>query len=321
MEIIKPPIQELKAIGVSIEMEPSLFFDDTALREVPYTLYRLDSSGLRFYYTLDKKFIPTFYVSVTSKNDVVIPKGYGFYKWLASNNEEESEFIKESRACYGSMMHKEQAKLLLNRTYDLGDIEPIAHVHASTNGFDRLKEAWVIELSKDLLSFAQFIRDKNVIPVAVELMLKSDMYGYAGSIDLVCELTFNNKRVMAIIDYKSSKKGAFYESHEVQLKDYMRMWNENFPDKKVEMAFNYSPNNWTKKPTYTLTNQTNACSDTKADYYLGLFKEKQNKESLIPKDVLSVGGIIDISNPLDSLFSIQSAKDFIQDKMEKQHGG
>lgn len=318
MSLTKAPFQELKAIGVSVETMPALFFDENALREVDYTLYRLDSSGLRFYYTLDKDFNPTFYVSVTSKNDVVIPKGYGFYKWLASNDEEESTFQKESRAAYGSLMHQELPKLLLERSYDLNEVPELVQRYAIAHGFASLASEWETELYKDLLAFAQFIQDKDVRPVAVELMLKSDQYGYAGSVDLVCELTFNRKRVIAIVDYKSSKKGNFYESHEVQLRDYLRMWNENFPDKPATMAFNYSGNDWRTKPSYKFVNQTEKCSEAKADHYLALFKEKQESENLTPRDVLSVGGVIDLDKELDGLYSVQSASDYIRTKKEEE---
>lgn len=312
------PNNELKAVETSIEGLKGLYFDDTALREVDYRLYRLDSSGLRFYYTLDQKFNPTFYVSVTSKNDVVIPKGYGFYKWLASNNEQDIEFQKESRACYGSMMHDEMAKLIIDRKYDLSLVPDLVERTAISNGFSGPISSWTTELYKDLLAFAQFIKDKNVVPVAIELMLKSDVYGYAGSIDLVCELDFNRKRVRAIIDFKSSKKGSFYENHEVQLTDYKRMWNENFPEWKVTHAFNYSPNDWRTKPSYKLVNQTEACSDAKADQYLALFKEKQISENLQPKDVLMVGGVIDLDLSLDGLFKVKSASDFIKETKEEE---
>ena len=310
------PSNELKSVETSIEGLKSLYFDETAIREVDYTLYRLDSSGLRFYYTLDKDFNPEFFVSVTSKNDVVIPKGYGFHKWLASNNEEESEFIKESRACYGSMMHNEMAKLLIDRKYDL-DLVPglVAHT-AMANGFIGLTKSWTIELYKDLLAFAQFIKEKDVVPVAVELMLRSIQYVYAGSIDLVCEMNFGRGRVRAIVDFKSSKKGNFYENHEVQLVDYKRMWNENFPDWRVTHSFNYSPNDWRTKPTYKLKNQTDACSVEKADNYLALFKDKKESDNLSPKDVLMVGGVIDLNESIDGLYAVKTASEFIKEQNE-----
>lgn len=314
----KAPYQDLKAVGVSVETMPALFFDENALREVEYTLYRLDSSGLRFYYTLDNNFNPTFYVSVTSKNDVVIPKGYGFHKWLSMNTEEESEYIKESRTCYGNLIHRELPKVLLDRTYDLDAVPELVEHHAVTHGFASLSGSWTQEFYKEILSFATFVKERNVVPIAVELMLKSDQYGYAGSLDLVCEMDFNRGRKVAVVDYKSSKKGNFYENHEVQLKDYVRMWNENFPDKKATHCFNYSGTDWRKKPSYKLQNQTDACSDRKADQYIELFKEKQEGDNLKPKDVLSVGGVLNLDEDFEGLYSVQSAHDFIRAKNQAE---
>jgi hypothetical protein len=63
------------------------------------------------------------------------------------------------------------------------------------------------------------------------------------------------KEVIAIVDFKSGRKG-FWESHEIQLKAYQWMVDENYPDLKVEKVFNWSPKDWKSKPTYTLTRQT-----------------------------------------------------------------
>lgn len=340
----KAPTNALRAIGVEVESEASIFFDESALREVGYTLYRMDSSGLRWYYTLNEDNEPTFFISVTSKNQLVIPKGYGFHQWLKNNSAEESDYIRDSRSAYGTMMHIEFGRLLLNRRYDFENLREMVFNTAQIEGFYELRNEWHSELVKDMLAFGTFLQENRVKPLAIELMLKSEKHGYAGGIDLVCEMDVEVKgfhgevyksgkrkgepketkeiqRKICIVDYKSSKKGNYYEEHEVQLEDYREMWNENFPEMQAEMIFNYSGNDWRTSPSYKLFDQTGKTSRKKAELYIQMYKLKREEDNLSPKDVLSVGGIMDLEGNISDCYKIQSATDFVHEEKQREEKG
>ena len=161
------------------------------------------------------------------------------------------------------------------------------------------------ELKKDVLAFAQFIIDYNVKPLAIEICLYHPFDGYAGAIDLVCELDFNKKRIRAIIDLKSGRKG-FYESHEVQLGAYLEMWKIHFPDSPVDKVFNWSPKAWRKAPTYNLVNQSESKNIPKLPYLVQLSKIEADKRE---DTITIVSGQI---NVLEGLGKNIAEKTFVQ---------
>ena len=69
----------------------------------------------------------------------------------------------------------------------------------------KIANEWIERMHKDLLSFIQFVIDKNVEPIAIEFPIVSDEYGIGTLLDLVCEMDFNKGRVVALIDHKSGK--------------------------------------------------------------------------------------------------------------------
>lgn len=138
---------------------------------------------------------------------------------------------------------------------------------------------YATELQKDLLSFYKWVQDYNVVPLAIELMAWLPKYKVGSAIDLVCELdvevygyhgevykssTGNRQvgdpkkskkkvRVIAIVDFKSGKKG-FYDEHVLQLLLYKTMLQENYGI-DVEHVFNFAPGEWRKEPTYKFVRQ------------------------------------------------------------------
>jgi hypothetical protein len=78
------------------------------------------------------------------------------------------------------------------------------------------------------------------------------------------------QRKVAIVDLKSGRKG-FFESAEIQLHQYKRMWEVNFPDIKIDDIFNWSPKAWTgATPTYNLKSQIKAKSAKKLDHLVAI---------------------------------------------------
>jgi hypothetical protein len=161
----------------------------------------------------------------------------------------------------------------------------------------------IFELKKDLLSFIQFTIDKEVKAHAIEYQVYNNLF--AGTIDLICEMNFNGKRVNAIVDYKSGRNG-FYDSHRVQLHAYKSLLKE-CQNLDVDMVFNFSPKDWrlteTIKPTYNLENQSDAVWSEKWNLYSELFRLDlhQQKETTIKN--ITLNNII--TNDFNNLVTIE----------------
>jgi len=296
--------------GLTFEQVQSLYFDSDAMVEPPYILRRIDGKGMRFYYTLDNQNNPDFYLSVTSLLDQQLPKGYGFLQWLQKHSFEEIEHTRDSRATYGTLMHMILSDMLIDGEVDLENLDERTDMYAIEHGYQDLAEDWKAEIKKDVLAHAKFIQEKEVKPIAIEVPLKSDEMGLGGTVDLVCEMTFNKKRVRAIIDDKSNKKGNFYESHEIQLGIYKRMWEENYPDKPIDMLFNYSSKDWTKAPTYTLKNQTGAKSIEKINNLLA--NQAIDDPAWKPRDIVEYQGTLKLDGDLSNNYTHMPIQDAIR---------
>jgi hypothetical protein len=224
---------------------------------------------------------------------------------------------------------------LQDASYDLDLLNEHLKAYIEEHHLDRSFMQNAEPLKKDILAFAQFVIDRNVVPIAIEIILTDKERGLASSLDLVCEMDVEEKvltdevyktgpragqkkegkktfRKVAIIDLKSGKKG-FFESHELQLAEYRHMWEQNFPDIKVDYLFNWSPKDWRgTTPSYNLKDQTNAKSAQKLDLLVEIAKiEDSNKEN----SITMCHGIIDVKNGL--LSNIEHVE--MADLIKKRH--
>lgn len=257
------------------EIKP-LYFDATALREPSKRIHRLYTPRGRYYYTYDERSGEVkIYIGVTTMIGKLIPKGDQLIDWMVSVGREKSWLITATRAAYGTAMHRIQGEFTINRKLDLDRVSVIA-----LEEYDKLAPnekslvdlgEWNEELSRDLLAWAQFVKDYNFRPIAIEVML-AHPDGYAGTMDFLGymtivekidpekKLTVNNKSerdVLAAIDNKSGRKG-FYDSHEIQLESYRSLIHNEWPDLKVEKIYNWSPKEWRTEPGYNLKDQSNS---------------------------------------------------------------
>ena len=247
--------------GMSAEEMRALFFSD-ALIEPPYKVWQLNSKGYRYYYRYDDAGNPQFFPSVTTVISQALPKSPYLIKWMLEKGAEESERYMNERAAYGTFMHAQFAELIIARSYNLDELKPKLKAYIEKENLPDSFLYNIDELKKDILAFAQFVIDYDVRPLAVEIALVHPDYGYAGCIDLPCNMQAkpgSEERFNAIIDHKSGKNG-FYEEYEIQLHLYKMMWNANFPDCQITRVFNFAPKDWRKKPTYTLKDQTDSTS-------------------------------------------------------------
>ena len=257
--------------GMSVEEIKALFFDRSALREPAYKVFQLNSEGYRYYYRFNNG-EPEFYPSVTTLLGKVMPTSPFLIKWMVENGAEGAAEKRDLAAAYGTFMHIQFEQLIINRKYDFDAVPNIVQEFIQRENLpDKVFNEWAIKIRKDVLAFAQFVRDWNVRPLAIEIGLVHPDYHYAGCIDLPCVLTDTKtgEDFAAIVDFKSGRKG-FWEELEIQLHLYKMMWNVNFPDLPVERVFNFSPKDWRTKPTYNFKEQTDSPNAAKIPHLLAL---------------------------------------------------
>ncbi len=272
------------APGLTVEEIKAIYFNADALKEPPYRIFRLNTQGFRYYYRFEGE-QPVFYPSVTAMLKQVMPTPPSLIEWMIQNGKDGATEKRDLAAAYGTFMHMQFETLLINRRYDFDAVPGLLAAYlVQENIPERVFHEWIVKIRKDVAAFAQFVKDYNVRPLAVEIGLVHPDYGYAGCIDLPCVMSEPKTGEMftAIIDFKSGRKG-FYEEHELQLHLYRDMWNVNFPDVPVARIFNFAPKDWRTKPTYTLKEQTNAKSAAKLPHLLALatVEEKENTVQIV----------------------------------------
>lgn len=284
--------------GMTVEEMQCMFFDKTALIEPPYKVFQLNSKGHRYYYRFDENGQPEFFPSVTTILSQTLPKSPFLIEWIASKGMDEAERYKAERAAYGTFMHAQFEELIINRVYDLDDLKEKLKTYIEVN---RLPDNFIYyadDLKKDVLAFAQFVKDYDVRPLAVEIALVHPYYKYAGMIDLPCTMLRKpggTERINAIVDFKSGRKG-FYEESEIQLHLYKMMWNVTFEEHPITNVFNFSPKDWRKKPSYNLKDQTDSPNAAKIPALLEIAAIEDDKRDNI---FTAVSGSISLDEPQD----------------------
>lgn len=230
---------------------------------------------------------------------------------------DESQRYAAERASYGTFMHAQIAELIINRSYDLNKLKERLKLYIESEKLPSDFINYADDFKKDILAFAQFMKDVDLKPLAIELVLTNPEDGYAGAIDLAAEITIEEKgffgevyktganagkpketkrqrRIRAIIDFKSGRKG-FFPEYEVQLHAYMKMWNMHFEAYPIEKVFNWSPKDWRgTTPSYNFKDQTESKNALKLPYLVELAKIEDEKRD---NTIVSCTGVIDIDNP------------------------
>lgn len=300
------PMQEAKAETGAFEIAPgitseemrAMFFDAESLVEPPYRVWQLNSKGHRYYYRFNEAGEPEFYPSVTTILSQTLPMSPFLLKWITDKGLEEAERYKGERAAYGTYMHKAFEELIINRSYNLDNLKNDLCAYIEANRLPGDFIYYADDLKKDILAFAQFVKDYDVRPYAVEIALVHPRLGYAGLIDMPCtmlEKPGSDERINAIVDFKSGRKG-FWEENEIQLHLYKDLWNANFENMRIERVFNFAPKDWRKKPTYTLKEQTDSPNARKIPSLLALSQIEDDKRD----DVFTfVTGRVDLDGESD----------------------
>jgi len=318
-DLVEPETEHVQEVfpGMTVEEIRAVFFNADALKEPPYRVFQLNSDGYRYYYRYNEFGEPEFYPSVTTLLKQVMPTPPALLDWMIANGKDGGTEKRDIAAAYGTFMHAQFETLLINRRYDFDNVPAVLIPYMEREHVpESLFSQWVVKIRKDVLAFAQFVKDYNIKPLAVEIGLVHPQFHYAGCLDLPCVMTDpkTGKTFTAIVDFKSGRKG-FYEEHELQLHLYREMWNVNFESVPIERVFNFSPKDWRgSKPTYNLKDQTDSVNARKLPYLLALATiedEKRDNTLTIVHGVLELdrGKIADNVLTLSLAELIRSKKD------------
>lgn len=293
-----PEVKEMYKIGelpfdIDIESEQH-FFISKELESIPTPIIRRVSySGNRFYFE-EIDGIPIIYSSGTTiiKNGFVDTLNM-LEQWKTKERilGHDPNLYASRRAALGDCMH------LLYGIYLSGDAIELKPdfiwnlITSSTLKTDKellkyVHDNYMNELIEDLISFAIFVKERQVVPLAIEKMLRSKEHVVASPIDLLCTMdeevegyygeVYKTKckdgekgdpklskqvvRVSALIDYKSNRTSSFWPDNVLQLGLYKILVEENYPNIKVDKLYNFSPKDprkWSpSSPSYYLKDQT-----------------------------------------------------------------
>jgi hypothetical protein len=142
----------------------------------------------------------------------------------------------------------------------------------------RTRQAAVAQFMKDFAAIAMFFYERRVVVNAVELPVFCDDLGLATCVDLVVEMDAkaytdktehkDRERVKAIINLKSGRN--ITDTHALQLVGERDMFNSLFGAMigRIDRVFILAPKDWTKEPSYTISEQT--CEVATKRFYLML---------------------------------------------------
>jgi hypothetical protein len=293
----------------------SEYFNHEIISEPPHKLQRVDFYNCRYYYTYIENQLIVF-PGVTALIKKVLPTPEELIIWRIQKGEVESQRYFKEREKYGTLLHSFIAQYfksgqfinkeeeVKNQVYDY--IEKNRLYYLGIN-----PDFWVEEMQKNMLSFASFIIEREVVPIGVEVPLCSPKYGVATMVDLWCYLTFNKKRHLAIVDFKSGK-GLTYDSNKVQLKFCEALVKETYPSlaKEEVFLFNWGPKDWKAAPTYNFVNHTNKVTNAKLqraseDYY-EMYPDLSQTKRLV------IDGVMKYGEGLTGLYENKTIEDIIK---------
>jgi hypothetical protein len=157
------------------------------------------------YYSRNDKLYP----SVTSILQYM-PKNKFFENWLKDVGHN-ADIIAKKAADEGTQVHDAIERYLTGEKI----------IWIDENGYSK----YALEVWKMILKFHDFWTTYKPTLIESEIHLFSDIYGYAGTCDLVVEL--NGKRWL--LDIKTSN--SLHTSHDLQLAAYAQAWNELYEEK------------------------------------------------------------------------------------------
>lgn len=144
------------------------------------------------------------------------PKSIQFYKWLADKGWNEAEALKNAAGNKGSKVHLALADILAEKEVRIDSKYP----NRETGQMEELTLD-EIECIKSFLDWKHDIEeDHTFTPIAFEVVVFSDKYNYAGTIDLLCVLTDRKTKLSKywLVDFKTG--ASIWPEYELQVSAY-----------------------------------------------------------------------------------------------------
>lgn len=262
-----------------------------------YTNYRIDKGGRRHYVRVYDDGFTILAPAFHTITDTVAPIDYGLLSWFKDMTKEDIQFYSESSANYGTFFHVCCGKILQdeNFSFNLESIDQKMEKFFEIEGYDfESCKKWMKikkrDLRKDLLGFSIFCKEYEVEPIVIEYVAMDANGLVATTLDLICKMKFEGEKVNASIDLKSSE---YLTSPIYPLQLYVgkKLWEQEFPNFKIDKVFNYGVNNKFRMSTlfkfinggksgkfrpYVLKDQTDSWETIKWKKYMSLYYREPN---------------------------------------------
>lgn len=322
-------------MSMSVEYVNTEYFDKDALRLPPYKVGRVNFGKGRSYIrinpdgTLENPL--RLYTSLTTAINTCCPMEDPLLDWYIKHGRQEANRLLVLSQHYGTLLHLEIGKYLIEGLYDLDSCDDVVENYTSDKGYWQQEcEGWADKLRVDMLAFIQFALDYQVKPLGIEYVLLSDR-GFGTLIDLVCKLTVNEEvywgevyksgerkgepkltkkpvEKTAIINFKSGRHG-FYRSNGIQIECEKQLWEENFPDLPIDMACNWSPKEWTASPSYNFKDWTGDVSQMEIDAVLMLANVRYASKAE-SKEYMNISGVVSTPESIQAALGKESIADY-----------
>lgn len=323
-----------------VEFVPTEWFDENAIKLPNYKVGRVNFGQGRSYIKIDQDggLAQPFrlYTSLTTSIAQSMPTPKALEDWKFSLGKKEADRQMKVRAHFGTMMHLEIGKFIMEGVYDLDKCDEVVENYTSDHNFwDNDCTLWAHELKEDMLSFVQFYNDYEIVPLGLEYVLLSDSRGFGTPIDLVCYMTVDEKgewgevyksgerkgepkitskrvKKRAIINFKSGRKG-FYETHGIQMECEKLLWDENFPESPIDIAMNWAPADWKTTPSYKVKEWQGTTSQAEINAILVLAQIRYQAKAE-KRQYMSMSGVISTADSVAGALQFEDVEDFCNRK-------
>lgn len=321
-------------------------------------IYRMTVSGKRVYFEMGENGRPILYDGVTNNiaNGYCDTSG-ALEKWKSDMRlkGKDPDAFASLRADFGTCMHYMFGLYLTGveiqqRSSWYRKMIKDSDLRISKYNKEIIMSDMIDELMEDVLSFAIFCRERNVKPVLIEKMLRSRRLKIASSVDAVVEMDSDPevietevgtgefyktgerkgqekmrkekikrcRRIFAVLDFKSNRKGNFYDDYAFQLEFYRRVIRENYGNVlEIEKIYNFAPCDPTSKTSkYKLKDQTdNPILDMATVVFLQGKKkfEKAGYKVVTRCGKLTLGEDFDV----EKMMRVEKLEDYITRVMEE----
>lgn len=320
---------------MNIENVVTEWFDPDALRLPSYRVGRIYAGNGRFYIRIneDGSLETPFraYTSLTTAINACAPMERPLLSWYASHGLDEADRLIKLSQHYGTLLHKEIGSYLTLNYYDFDTVqERVTAFLSEINYWQPETDKWAETLKYDMVAFIAFAQEYQIKPLGIEYVLLSDR-GFGTLIDLVCRLKMPVKGFhgevyksgdrkgepkettvlmdrTAIINFKSGRHG-FYPSNGLQIECEKQLWEENFPDVKIDHAMNWSPKEWLVTPSWNLKDWTGEIEQAEVDAILALAQIRYGNKA-INKKYISINGQAFSTRPVAGCISSLTVEEY-----------